>query len=166
VLSKKINHSFLIFHYLKKVFIKIQQFYVSKVIKQCGSHFRIYGSFYLQKPQKLIVGNNVTINDGVYINARGGITVGNDVSFSAGCKIVSTGLDVTKDKLNQSHIDKPIFIGNNVQIGTGAIILMGITIGDDVIIGAGSVVTKDIESNCIVVGNPAKILKKLKSENE
>ena len=157
---------FLIFHYLKKVLIKIQQFYVSKVIKQCGSHFRMYGSFYLQKPQKLILGNNVTINDGVYINARGGITIGDDVSISSGSKIVSTGLDINQEKFNQAHVDKPIFIGNNVQIGVGAIILMGITIGDNVIIGAGSVVTKDIESNCIVVGSPAKILKKLESENE
>ena len=35
----------------------------------------------------------------------------------------------------------------------------GITIGDNVIIGAGSVVTKDIPSNCVVVGNPARIIK-------
>jgi len=157
---------FLIFHYLKKVLIKIQQFYVSKVIKQCGSHFRMYGSFYLQKPQKLILGNNVTINDGVYINARGSITIGDDVSISSSSKIVSTGLDINQEKFNQVHVDKPIFIGNNVQIGTGAIILMGITIGDNVIIGAGSVVAKDIKSDCIVVGNPAKILKKLESKNE
>ena len=160
------QYFFLIFHYFKKVFTKIQQFYVSKVIKQCGKHFRMYGSFYLQKPQNLILGDNVTINDGVYINARGAITVGNDVSFSAGSKIVSTGLDINEDKFNQSHIDKPISIGNNVQIGTGAIVLLGVTIGDNVIVGAGSVVTKDIESNSIVVGNPAKILRKLKREYE
>jgi len=157
---------FLLLHYLKKILIKIQQFYVSKVLKQCGSHFRMYGSFNLQKPQKLILGNNVTINDGVYINARGGITIGDDVSISAGSKIVSTGLDINQEKFNQAHVDKLIFIGNNVQIGAGAIILMGITIGDNVIIRAGSVVIKDIESNCIIVGNPAKILKKLESENE
>ena len=152
---------FLLLHYLKKVLTKIQQFYVSKVIKQCGSHFRMYGSFYLQKPQKLILGNNVTINDGVYINARGGITIGDDVSISSGSKIVSTGLDINQEKFNQAHVDKPIFIGNNVQIGAGAIILMGITIGDNVIIGAGSVVTKDITTSGIYVGNPAKKIKDL-----
>lgn len=88
------------------------------------------------------------------------------MSISAGSKIISTGLDITKDKFNQSHIDKPIYIGNNVHIGAGAIILAGVTIGDNVVIGAGSIVTKDVESNSVVVGNPAKILKKLKREHE
>jgi len=44
-------------------------------------------------------------------------------------------------------------------IGTRAIILPGVKIGDEVVVGSGSVVTKDIPSNCIVAGNPAKIIK-------
>ena len=47
-------------------------------------------------------------------------------------------------------------IGNNVFVGAGSIILPGVTIGDNVVIGAGSVVTKDIPSNVVVAGNPAK----------
>jgi acetyltransferase-like isoleucine patch superfamily enzyme len=47
-----------------------------------------------------------------------------------------------------------------------SIILPGITIGDDVIVGAGSVVTKDIPSNCLVAGNPAKFLRKNISMND
>lgn len=47
-------------------------------------------------------------------------------------------------------------IGNNVFIGAGSIILPGVTIGNNVIIGAGSVVTKNIESNTVAAGNPAK----------
>ena len=50
-------------------------------------------------------------------------------------------------------------IGNRCFIGVRSIILPGVTIGDEVIVGAGSVVTKDIPSNCIVAGNPAKIIK-------
>lgn len=52
-----------------------------------------------------------------------------------------------------------IFIGDNCYIGTGATILGPIRIGNNVTIGAGSVVIKDIPSNCIVAGNPAKIIK-------
>ncbi|WP_305152530.1 serine O-acetyltransferase [uncultured Duncaniella sp.] len=55
-------------------------------------------------------------------------------------------------------------IGNNVYIGAGAVIMNPVNIGDNVIIGAGSVVTKDVPSNCIVAGNPAKIIRNL-SEN-
>lgn len=51
------------------------------------------------------------------------------------------------------------FIGNNCFIGANVIVLPGITIGDSVIIGSGSVVTKDIPSNCIAAGNPAKIIR-------
>jgi maltose O-acetyltransferase len=49
-------------------------------------------------------------------------------------------------------------IGNNVFIGAGAIILMGVNVGNNVVIGAGSIVTKDIPSNSVAVGNPAKVI--------
>jgi len=50
-------------------------------------------------------------------------------------------------------------IGNNVTLGANVTIIGKIKIGDNVTIGAGSVVVKDIPDNCIVVGNPARILK-------
>lgn len=52
-----------------------------------------------------------------------------------------------------------VHIGDNCFIGFGTIILPNVHIGDECIIGAGSVVTKDIPSNCIAVGNPAKVIK-------
>lgn len=54
----------------------------------------------------------------------------------------------------------PVKIGDRVFIGANSTILMGITIGNDVIVGAGSVVTKDIPDDCIVAGNPARIIGK------
>jgi len=50
-------------------------------------------------------------------------------------------------------------IGNDVLIGTNAIILSGVQIGDGAIVGAGSIVTKDVPDFAIVVGNPAKVVK-------
>jgi len=50
-------------------------------------------------------------------------------------------------------------IGKCCFIGCGAIILPGITIGDHCVVGAGSVVTKDVPSNCVVAGNPARIIR-------
>lgn len=50
-------------------------------------------------------------------------------------------------------------IGHDCVIGINSIIMPGVNIGDEVIVGAGSIVTKDIPSNCVVAGNPAKILK-------
>ena len=53
-----------------------------------------------------------------------------------------------------------ITIGDNVWIGGRTVIVSGVTIGDGAVVGAGSVVTKDVQSYTVVVGNPAKFLKK------
>lgn len=53
---------------------------------------------------------------------------------------------------------KKTIIGDNVFVGLNAIIMPGVTVGDGAIIGAGSVVTRDVEPNTIVVGNPAKLV--------
>lgn len=52
------------------------------------------------------------------------------------------------------------FIGKRCFIGVNSIILPGVNIGNNTIIGSGSVVTKDVPSNVIAVGNPAKIIKR------
>lgn len=56
-------------------------------------------------------------------------------------------------------IRKDTYIGKRCFIGANAIIMCGVTIGNEVIVGSGAIVTKDIPSNCIVAGNPAKIIK-------
>lgn len=51
------------------------------------------------------------------------------------------------------------FVGEHTFVGTNAIILPGVRIGDHCVIGAGSVVTKDVPSNCVVAGNPARVIR-------
>jgi maltose O-acetyltransferase len=52
---------------------------------------------------------------------------------------------------------RPVRIGSHVWIGSGAIILPGVTIGDDAVVGAGSVVTRDVPAGAKVMGNPARV---------
>ena len=52
-------------------------------------------------------------------------------------------------------------IAKNVSLGANVSILGGITIGDNVVVGAGSVIVKDVPNNCIVAGNPARVIRKL-----
>lgn len=93
------------------------------------------------RPWLLEIGDNVQITRGVII-----LTHGYDWAVLKG---------VYGDILGSSGKVK---IGNNVFIGMNAIILKGVQIGDNVVIGAGSVVTKDIPSNCVAAGNPAKVI--------
>lgn len=96
--------------------------------------------------QKVVLTNDITLKMGVIINQMS--SIGHDVligEFSEICPNVS--------------ISGNCRIGNNVFIGTGAIILPKISIGNNVVIGAGAVVSKDLPDNCVAVGIPAKIIK-------
>ena len=101
-----------------------------------------------------IVNNNTKISSHSFICS--GVTIGEDCFIGHGVMFTNDKFD--SDVLNNWILKKTI-IGNNVRIGSNSTILP-IIIEDNVIIGAGSVVTKNIKSNLIICGNPAKILKK------
>lgn len=65
---------------------------------------------------------------------------------------------IGKSNPQKKDLERPV-IGNNVTLGANVMILGDIKIGDNVTIGAGSVVTKSVPDNCIVVGNPARIIR-------
>lgn len=74
--------------------------------------------------------------------------------------VITTGVVILTHNYVEGHdVYVDTKIGKDVFIGVNSIILPGVTIHNNVIIGAGSVVTKDVPSNCIVGGNPAKILR-------
>ena len=132
-----------------------------KKIAYCGNNLQLFGNPEISFPQNLKIGDGCKINSGVYINARSGVTIGDDVTLSHGVNLISTGYDVDHwiNTGEKTHVtDSPVFIGNHCWIGTNAIILPGVKItGEYVVIGAGAVVTKDItESKVLFAGVPAK----------
>lgn len=96
-----------------------------------------------------------TIGKGLYIHYRG-VVIANSAEIGENLTIIGP---IT---IGSNFFDKKraAVIGNNVTIGVGARVIGNITIGDNVIIGANSVVVKDVPSNVIIGGVPAKILKK------
>ena len=116
----------------------------------------------------LQIGSNTTVNEFTIIQANeGSIKIGNDVRIAPYVKIFAENhifKDINIPIHKQGLSSQGIEIGNNVWIGTGSIILDGVSIGDNVVIGAGSVVTKNIESNKVAAGNPAKVIKDTYSE--
>lgn len=100
------------------------------------------------------------VSGSCYIQGINGIEIGSNFLFAPGIKIISANHNIYNHEISEPA-DK-IIIGNNVWVGTNAIILPSVIIGDNCIIGAGSVVTKSFpESNLIIAGNPAKIIKKI-----
>lgn len=110
------------------------------------------------------LGDYVGFNYGVFVNAFGGLTIG-DRSMLGPCSMIHTAnheTDPNKPLQEQGWVKQPVTIGKDVWVGMGALILPGVTIGDGVIVGAGSVVTKDLPPYTVAVGNPCKVIKERK----
>ena len=142
-----------------------------RMLKKHGQSLKVFGEIQCYFPEKVVIGDRCNLNDCVHMNARSGITIGNDVTISNGAMLISTGYDLehwvaTGERI---HIeDKSIVIGDHCWIGARAIILPGVEItGEYVVVGAGAVVTKSItESKVVVAGNPARIVKRLGEKKE
>ena len=76
------------------------------------------------------------------------------------------GVWVIRDKHPDIDIIKPITVGSNVYFGDGCIVMPGVTVGDNVIVGAGSIVNRDISSNSVAVGVPARVIKSIDEYEE
>ncbi len=110
--------------------------------------------------KNLIIGKKVSFGGEVMIMGAGKISIGDNTMIGAATIIHSSTHDYTIHPMNNLKIDKDVAIGKHVWIGTGVIINPGVTINDYSVIGSGSVVTKDVLKGSIVVGIPAKVIKK------
>ncbi len=130
-----------------------------------GSYSQIVVSTSLSAPCGFIkIGNNVGIGEYAYLGGAGGLDIGNDciVGQYFSCHPQNHNYeDVTVPFRLQGVTQKGIKIGNNCWIGSKVTVLDGVTIGDNCVIAAGSVVTKSIESNSVIAGVPAKIIKQI-----
>ena len=122
---------------------------------------------------KIEIGDNVGIS-GATIYARKEITIGENTCIGGNCKILDNDfhpIDVEQrnallrdEKGGDSDLvpAKPIKMGKNCFIGCNSIILKGTVLGDGCVVGAGAVVSGKFEDNCVIAGNPARVIKKLK----
>ena len=109
-------------------------------------------------PKGLELKDNVAVGWFVDLDARGGIFVDHDTNLSSHTKFITGSHDI--DDSNYTASFKPIRIGHHCWVGTGAIVLQGVTIGDGAVVAAGAVVTKDIPPYEVWGGVPAKFIRK------
>lgn len=102
----------------------------------------------------IAIGDHSVINRNCYLDGRGGIRIGSNVSVSPDCVIISLTHDLNHPEFGV--VAKPVAIGDYVWIGTRALLLPGVELGEGAVAGAGSVVTRSWAPYEIVAGSPAR----------
>jgi maltose O-acetyltransferase len=144
---------------LGRIFSKIRYFLLKNFIKSAGDHLTIESNVFLGDGRDIEFGSHIQINEDCWIrNVR-------IESYS----MIGPRVMILNYGHNTSGTEPMIFQGirkydqtiieENVWIGASAIVMPGVRIGTGSIIGAGSVVTKNVEPNSVVGGNPAKLIK-------
>lgn len=114
-------------------------------------------------PKKIFIHENVSLNEGIFLNGYGGILINKNTRIGHGSSFLSEDhvfKNLRKPIYLQGKNKKKIIIGKNCWIGAKVTFLKGVKLGDNCIVATGSVVTKSFSKNSIIAGIPAKVLKK------
>lgn len=138
-------------------------------MKSCGRDVKIGAGCEIKPLRNISFGDRVEIGPkALFWTTRAEIIIGNDVLFGPGVTIVTGNhptniqgctINSIKDEDKPQDCDQDVIIDDDVWIGCNVTILKGVHIHTGAVIAAGSVVAKDVESNCIYGGVPAKKIK-------
>lgn len=158
-----------LWQFVRRVHIYLSRCYWRARLRSFGDGSYIYGMARIYVPRAISIGRNVSINDFVHIWGTGGVSIGDNTLIAAHTVISSQTHDAEawgKGLLyRETHLVARVRIGENVWIGSGAVILPGVDIGDDSIVAAGAVVTRNVPPRTLVAGVPARVVRQLGAEN-
>jgi acetyltransferase-like isoleucine patch superfamily enzyme len=110
---------------------------------------------------RITIGDNVLVMNGVRISSAASITIGDGCMLANHCYLTDADWHDIHDRTSAPGRRAPIVLERGAWIGDSAIVCKGVRVGENSIVGAGAVVTKDVPSNVVVAGNPARVVKKL-----
>lgn len=160
--AKKLLHKINITEYWVN---KSTRKFIAELLPNSKNVVHIEPPFHCDYGYNIECGENVFFNVNCVVLDSMKVKIGSNVMFGPGVHIYTATHPLDKTERRLLEIAKPITIGDDCWIGGQSVICPGVTIGAGTVIGAGSVVTKDIPENCLAVGNPAKVIRKL-NENE
>lgn len=132
---------------------------------EIGDNTRISTFVEIQKGSK--IGRNCKISSHTFIcegvTIEDNVFVGHNVTFINDAYPRATA-DNGSLKTDKDWVCVPTLVKRGASIGSSSTLMCGITIGENAIVGAGSVVTMDVPPNTIVIGNPARVLRKIKDK--
>jgi maltose O-acetyltransferase len=127
-----------------------------------GEDAQIRPPLYCDYGSNISIGDRTFVNHGLVALDVAEIRIGADCQIATYVQLLTATHPVDPDARREKwEGSRPITIGDNVWLGGGVIVLAGVTIGDNTVVGAGAVVTKDLPSNVVVVGNPARVIREL-----
>lgn len=129
---------------------------------------RIGTGAFIEPDLRCDYGFNIFAGEGLYMNFGcvvldvAPVTIGSRVLFGPGVHLyTATHPTDPVERARGLEFAKPIVIGDDVWLGGHATVCPGVTIGDGAIVGAGAVVTKDVAARTVVVGNPARVVRRV-----
>jgi len=108
------------------------------------------------------IGDGTWIGQGCFFHSAGGLTIGKNVGIGPGVKIITSAHEEAGRGTPILHAPlrfAAVTVGDDADLGVGAIVLPGVTIGVGAQVGAGAVVTKSVPDYAVVAGNPARLLR-------
>lgn len=135
---------------------------IKQLFGSTGQNYMIEPSFRCDYGYNIHVGENFFANFNCVFLDVCEIKIGNNCFIAPGVHIYTASHPLhASERITGAEFGKPVYIGDNVWIGGGAIINPGVRVGDNVVIASGAVVTKDVPNDVVIGGNPAQVIKQL-----
>jgi len=142
----------------------VRRFYLGRVLRYGISPAASIHSGCWVTGFHLSIGDHSVINRNCRLDARGGITIGANVSISPECYLISASHDPHSSSFAGSSKPMAVTIHDYAWLGVRALVLPGVTIGRGAVVGAGAVVSRDVPPMAIVAGNPARVIGQRRAE--
>ena len=146
-----------------------------ELLGRMGDQVAVDNPFHCNYGKNIFVGDQVVINMNCTFVDDAPILIGNRVLIASNVQIYTASHPTAvRERLLREHdagggpffrtYARPVEIQDDAWIGGGCILLPGVTVGAGSVIGAGSVVTRSIPENCVAVGNPCRVIRRLKED--